>query len=349
MRLSLSSILKCLSFILLVTIYQSCSLDKNIPDVSHIQSDVKVQRFEQDLFAIDTNNIASGIQSLEAKYGTFYSEVFLKIISDLRNPDATPEELIGKMVKNEAIRKLHDTCMVIYPNADAINEQLSDAFRYYQYYFPNDSVPTIYSYISEYSLGSFTYEDKYAGFGWDFYLGSDYKGYDPNYFPNYIKARMSKEYIVPKLVEAIANDKIGQQKGDRFIDYIVHNGKVLYLKDLLLPYTPDSIKLEYSTAQTEWVENNEVKMWAHFLREEYLYSTNHRDFRKLIDHSPIAPPGMPQEAPGRAGNWMGWQIIKSFMNRHPDMPIDELLAMDDAQEILEKGRYKPRRRYYRNR
>ncbi len=340
---SILFLLSILLFTISAIFMESCGSDKNIPDVSHIKSDVKVIRFEQDLFAIDTNNIEAGVKGLEENYGTFFSEVFIKIIGDLRNPDATPEQLVGKMVTNPAIRKLYDTCMVEYPNSAEIDAQLSEAFKYYQHYFPNDSLPQIYSYISEYSLGAFTYENQYAGFGWDFFLGKDYPGYDPNYFPDYIKARMSQEYIVPKLIEAIATDKVGQQKGNRFIDYIVQNGKILYLKDLLLPYTPDSIKLEYSAVQTNWVINNEVEMWSHFLKEELMYSTRQRDFRKLIDHSPIAPPGMPQEAPGRAGNWMGWQIVKAYMARNPEVTVTQLLDNKDAQAILEEGRYKPRR------
>ena len=336
-------ILRTLLLIISAIFIGSCGSDKNIPDVSHIKSDIKVIRFEQDLFSIDTNNIEAGLKALEEEHGTFFSEVFMKIIGDMRNPDATPEQLVGKMISNQAIRKLYDTCMIAYPNTAEIDAQISEAFKYYQHYFPNDSLPKIYSYLSEYSLGAFTYEDKYAGFGWDFFLGKDYPGYDPNYFPDYIKARMSEEYIVPKLIEAIATDKVGQQKGNRFIDYIVQKGKILYVKDLLLPYTHDSIKLEYSAAQTDWVINNEVEMWSHFLKEELMYSTRQRDFRKLIDHSPIAPPGMPQEAPGRAGNWMGWQIVKSYMARNPEMTVTELLENKDAQAILEEGRYKPRR------
>jgi len=73
---------------------ESCTSDKYVPDVSHIKSDVKVNRFEQDLFAIDTNNIEAGVKGLEEKYGTFFTEVFMKIIGDMRNPDATPEQLV---------------------------------------------------------------------------------------------------------------------------------------------------------------------------------------------------------------------------------------------------------------
>jgi len=50
-----------------------------------------------------------------------------------------------------------------------------------------------------------------------------------------------------------------------------------------------------------------------------------------------------EESPGEVGNWMGWQIVKSYMNRHPETTLQELVALDDMQEILSKSRYKPRR------
>lgn len=330
-------------FLLFSILFQSCGNEEKTPDVSHIKSDVKVIRFEEDLFKIDTNDIAGGVAQLKEKYGSFFDEVFMRIISDLRNPDATPEELVGAMVKNQAIRKLADTCALVFPDATFVEKELNQAFQYYQYYFPNAKVPEIYSYISEYSLGVFTYEDKYAGFGWDFFLGEDYLGYDPNYFPGYIKKNMRPEYIVPKFMEALATDKAGQLKGNRLIDHMIHNGKILYIKDLLLPHTPDSIVLEYTAAQTAWTKTNEFQTWAHFLEEELLYSVNYRKFQKLISPSPMAPPGMPQEAPGRVGNWIGMQIIKSYMKRFPETTLEQLCAIRDGQEILEKGKYKPKK------
>ena len=322
---------------------KSCGSDEKIPDVSHLKSDRKLNRFERDLFQIDTNDIAGGVAQLREKHGDFFDEVFMKIISDLRNPDATPEQLIGAMVKNTAIRKLADTVEVLFPDALPVEEELNEMFRYYQYYFPNSRLPEVYGYISEYSLGVFTYEDRYLGFGWDFFLGADYPGYDPNYFPAYIKKYMAPSYIVPKIAEAIATDKVGRLEGNRLLDHMIHNGKILYIKDLLLPHTPDSVILEYTAAQTEWVKNNEFPSWAHLLDQELPYSTNFRKFQKLIGHSPMAPPGMPQEAPGRVGNWLGWQMVKAYMKRFPETTLEDLCTIKDGQMILDKGRYKPRR------
>jgi hypothetical protein len=51
---------------------------------------------------------------------------------------------------------------------------------------------------------------------------------------------------------------------------------------------------------------------------------------------------MPEEAPGRTANWIGWQIVKSFMARQPETTMEELIALKDAQQLLDLARYKPR-------
>jgi hypothetical protein len=38
---------------------------------------------------------------------------------------------------------------------------------------------------------------------------------------------------------------------------------------------------------------------------------------------------------------MGWKMLRSFMKAHPDMPLERLLAIEDAQRIFEA--YKPPR------
>ena len=108
-----------------------------------------------------------------------------------------------------------------------------------------------------------------------------------------------------------------------------------------MPYTPDSIRLELPQTQVDWLKDNELEMWAHFLKEELLYSTDFQKFRKLVDYSPSSP-GMPAEAPGRTANYMGLKIVEAFMQRYPDLSLQDLLSLEDAQYILEQSRYKPR-------
>ncbi|MEO6330524.1 MAG: hypothetical protein ABIO55_16430, partial [Ginsengibacter sp.] len=51
-------------------ILSSCGNDNN-PDVSGIKINIKVQRFEKDFFALDTNHLAEGLQQLRQTYPAF--------------------------------------------------------------------------------------------------------------------------------------------------------------------------------------------------------------------------------------------------------------------------------------
>lgn len=333
-----------LLFALVITQFLfSCKEEKFIPDVSKIEVDIKIKRFEKDLFQMDTADLTAGVEKLRAQYGDFFDEIYLRIMSDPAQPDATAEQTITEIVKNEPVRKLYDTCMLVYPDAGAVEAELNQLFKYYRYYLPQRALPEVVSYISEFSLGTFTYGDSLAGFSWEFFLGENDPHYDPTVFPKYIQRTMARPYLLPKFAEALAGNLVGEPGGNRLLDFMIQNGKILYLKDILLPETPDSIKLEYTTKQVEWVESNELEIWAHFLKENLLYSSKMRDIQKLINQSPIAPGGMPQEAPGRTANWLGWQIVKAYMKKFPETTIEALLAERDAQAILDKSKYKPKR------
>ncbi len=318
----------------------SCLPDKgkNIPDVSNIASDIKIRRFEKDLMNIDTSRVSAEVDRLIEAYPVFMKEIYLpKILPALQDTN-----MLGIFVKSPGILKLYDTCMIVYNDISDIENEFNQAFRFYKYHFPQRAVPEVISFISEYSIGTFTYEQDILGIGWDFFLGADYPFYNATFFPNYIKRTMNKEHLVAKAIEALATDLAGDAEGDRLVDLMIANGKVLYIMDQLLPYTPDSIKLAYTQVQVDWCEANELKVWSHLVGEDLLYSTRRKDIRKLVDHSPNSP-GMPEEAPGRTANWVGWQIVKSFMLRHPDTSLEELIAMKDAQQLLDLARYKPRR------
>ena len=52
---------------------------------------------------------------------------------------------------------------------------------------------------------------------------------------------------------------------------------------------------------------------------------------------------MPPAAPGRTANYIGWQIVKAYMRRNPEADIQDLIEATDAQQFLQKSRYKPKK------
>ena len=57
----------------------ACSSKKNIPDVSGITVSLKVERFEKDFFAIDTNHLSAALDTLQSKYPDFLKNYLYNI------------------------------------------------------------------------------------------------------------------------------------------------------------------------------------------------------------------------------------------------------------------------------
>lgn len=320
--------------------------NKHIPDVSGITVDYKIHRFEQDFFALDTNDITTSIAALEVKYPEF-TNFYLQNILQIKKPwDTTGVYLqhIKGFLGFPFTQQLYDTTQIVYGDFTSTQQEMDQGFQFYKYYFPEKDIPTIYTFISEFTYGIlFPPSENAIGIGLDLFLGAEYPyySYPPLSLPAYISRTQDKTHLPSKVFQAIAADLAGEQKGSKFIDQIIHNGKQLFILDHLLPHTPDSLKLGFTSTQTEWCEENELAMWAFFLKEELLYSNEYQKFKSLVSDSPYAT-GMPEEAPGKAGNWMGWQIIKFYMARFPETSLQKLIDLKDPAEILNKSRYKPR-------
>ncbi len=335
------SFIYLLFFILLL---QSCKTDDTkriLPDISAvIVPDVKIHRFERDLCAIDTLHINESYTHLSQSYPEFSDFFFNKILGG-EQVKLAPAQNARMFVGSAAMRGLYDTCQIAYKDITAIEQSLTKTFKYYKYYFPNKPIPKVVSGISEYSNGVFTYGDSVVYVGWDFFLGENHRAY-PAIFPKYICKTLTRPHLVPQITETLVNDLAGNPAGERLLDEMIHNGKKLYVLDQLLPETPDSLKLGYSKAQTEWCAASESQIWAFFTGENLLYSTKRKDTGKYLNPAPTSA-GMPAESPGRTANYIGWQIVKSYMKKYPDTSLETLLSMRDAQDILDKSKYKPKR------
>lgn len=327
----------------------ACNADrKNIPDVSDIEVTVPIRRFEKDLFAIDTNRVAEGLAKLEASCPEF-SELFFSEILGSKNPQIVPEGHVAYMkgfLTHPPIRALYDSCMLRFDQMPDIERDFQQAFQFFKYYFPEREVPDITTFISEYAIGNFIYGENSLAVGLDFFLGNQhpYALLNPGNanFSAYLTRTFTPEHMVSKTLQPLIEDMLGTPYGNRLIDMMVYNGKKLYVQDLLLPYTPDSIKMEVTSAQMEWLEDNQLEMWAFLLSENLLYASDWAQIRKYVEYSPNSP-GMPDEAPGRTANWVGLQIVRAYMEQLPETTPEQLLLLRDAQDFLTKSKYKPRR------
>jgi hypothetical protein len=331
--------------ILVCSFLSTCSdgRRRDVPDVSGIDVEIKVRRFDRDFFALDTGNLEAGVQRLAQEYPEMFPLFAVNIIHDQTNPEETPLEAVRGFLQAPQIRQVYDTVQQVYGDLRWLDRDLTQMFRYYKYYFPQKPVPEIVTLVSEFATDAFTAGDSLCGIGLDMFLGENYPAYfaNPNTEPAYIRRQFTKDYITVRLAKALAQNLNDTPMGERLLDQMVQNGKSLYIVDCLLPEIPDSMKMGYTREQMEGSYANEQAVWARLLDQNLLYSTDARKLRKLVSPSPNAPVVF-QEAPGEIGNWIGWQIVVAYMKRYPKTTMQELINITDAQQFMEMAKYKPR-------
>jgi hypothetical protein len=101
--------------------------------------------------------------------------------------------------------------------------------------------------------------------------------------------------------------------------------------------------MNYTRQEMEGCYANEQNVWARLLDMKVLYEPVGPRNQKIVMPSPRAE-NVYTEAPGEIGNWIGWQIVNSWMERHPEASLSDLLKASDSQQFLEAAKYKPKRK-----
>ena len=116
----------------------------NIPNVSGVNVNLDVQRFEHDLFSVDTNAISPGLQSLDQKYPSF-TPVFVHGVLGLPDSAAIIENEVRHFVSLN--NSIYQEVQKKYSDLNDIKNALQKNFQFVKYYFPSYAIPKIITLI----------------------------------------------------------------------------------------------------------------------------------------------------------------------------------------------------------
>lgn len=323
----------------------ACGRSKKV-DVSNIDINVKIERFDHDLDAMRTKPMDAQAISLFKKYGPFYPDYIERVMQYGSIRDTAYFKPLHEMFNGQAYADLKHDVDSVYPFLDKQNEEVTDAFRHIKYYFPNKTLPKVYAYFSGFQAQT-SIGDGYFAIGLDMFLGADSRFYPAltETLPRYITRRFTPDNIAPRVVEGIAREDMFPE-GDQdksLLSRMVYNGKILYFMDMILPDVPDSTKIGYTTKQIKWCNDFKSQVWGYFLEENLLYETDYEKIQKYIGEAPFTPGlGEKNEAAPKLALWTGWQIVRQYMDKHPEVTLPQLMAEKDAQKILNESKYRPK-------
>lgn len=325
-----------ISFFLLVILI-SCKTDKKR---WHIQVDPvvlneeksSIHRYEKALFGLNPENLRKGLESISDEYGIFLGPAYTDTLQLLQMYNYITDPLLIELYYEVEKR---------YPDLEFLENRLKEVWAYFHHYFPGEEIPTTYSYVSglDFSM-PVIYSDTAMIIALDLYLGAGFKPYREAGLPSYRIQRCSKEYIIRDCCYAIAGRMMqGTTPGTSLLDYMIHEGKKIYFLDMLMPSEKEAVKIGFTESHMEWCRKNESNLWKFIIENNYLYSGDVQVINRFITDGPFTK-GFP-DSPSRLGVWIGWQIVRSYMNRHENVSFKDLVTNTDSQEILTKSGYKP--------
>ena len=323
-----------LSVILLfILLSNSCQHNNSTFNVQHSTFNIKIYRYEQALFRLNSSDLQNGLKVLWKDYRFFLGDNYT---------DPSNIHKLQDYMNDPAIKQIYADCAKKYPDMKEQEKQLSEGLSAYKSLYPDAILPKIYTYISgvDYNT-SVTFVDSVMVIPIDMYLGTSYEIYAKSGIPEFIRMRLNKEYISRDCMRQFAQNRVPKDFNPRnLLDYMILRGKLLYFTQALLKDMPDDINIAFTKEQLNWCKTNESNVWAFLINNKLLFSTDNTAITKFIDDAPFTSV-ISQQAPGRIGEWLGWQIVNAYMEKNKNISLPALMKESDAQLILNNSGYKP--------
>ena len=328
---------KAVVLLMALGVLVSCQKNPLKINISKIEIDFQFKSLDDELFAAK-GDLSEKLPEIEDSFGEFYKIFTQQMIriGSTDNPE-TLEKLQSFLNDSVIIKVKRQTDELI--DEDQIQKDFEQAFKHYHYYFPEKKIPDVYTCISGFNQSIVVSEDL-IGISLDKYLG------DSEYYPQlgiakYKVKNMHPEKIVPDAMYAWAlTDYPIKSEADKLIEHMIYKGKLMYFLDAMMPDVNDSIKIGYSAKQVEFCKNSEQGMWTYLAEHKMLFSTKRMDIKRYVDDGPYTS-NFTTDSPGRVGVWLGWQIVKAYMEKNPEVTLKELLENEDYLKILNQSGYSP--------
>ncbi|MGV6827998.1 MAG: gliding motility lipoprotein GldB [Flavobacteriales bacterium] len=269
------------------------------------------------------------LPQLKQRYPEFFPKKYNDSIWINRMQDTLQQQLFSEVMK-------------VFPDQEKLRTPLKSLFQHIDYYFPEFKTPRVYTNIDfvDYRNKVLLSEPNLIIL-LDTYLGENHPFYEG--IPIFLSKNMKASQIIPDVAEAYAKKWVRPISQPTFLAQMIYYGKILYLKELWLPQTKLNELIGYTEQEMKWAKANETEVWRNFVENEYLFSTQPKLKQRFISPAPFSKfyLEIDNESPGMIGKYMGWQIVKAFMNKN-SISVRELMTIP-ADEIFNKSKYKPKK------
>lgn len=319
---------KYLLLLLAALLLFSCKDENKVENkIAEVQVEkVTIERFDKEFYETKPD----GLPALKSKYPFLF-------------PPETPDNVWLEKQTEPFSKQLYTEVQKKYPNLDTLQDGIEDMHRHIKYYYPDTPKPRVISLVYDALDMKCVYQNNLILIPLTIYLGQDnalYKGSMDDYrLPEHEPSQ-----ILPDIVSAFSQQKgrMSNMTDNTLLSIMIGYGKQLYMKDMLIPEVADHNKIGYTKQQLAWAKENEAEIWRYFVDKKLFFDNDPKLPARFINPAPFSKfyLGFDNESPGRLGQWLGWQVVRSYMEHNKNVTLPQLMQLD-AKTIFDNSKYKP--------
>ncbi|MDE6382778.1 MAG: hypothetical protein K2K79_00320 [Paramuribaculum sp.] len=180
--------------------------------------------------------------------------------------------------------------------------------------------------------------------GLNHYLGSDYEGYAT--FDSYTRGQKTVERMPYHIAEAIVGSTYPylESEGATALSRMLYEGAMVEVLSQLFPDAAPAQLMGYTEQQMDDLNANESTLWQRIIAGNMLYDVDPMTAARLVEPAASTSVISP-DAPPRAGRYLGWRIVRAYMQSHPEVSPEYLLTprFYGSQQSLKDSGYAPLR------
>ena len=331
---------KVLCLIPLIFVLICCQRNPLKVDVSGIDLKLDIKRLDRDIFRLNTDNLSTTIPELKRTYGSFFDAYNENVIA-IGDPSDSLYATYLNTFLTDSVRMLTRVKIdSAFSDLTVLEKKIEDGFRHYKYYFPKKTIPRVITIISGFNQ-SVVMTRNAIGISLDNYLGAKCPFYAMLALPEYKRENMRSDKIPTDVLYSwgISEFEFDESKNN-LLSNMIYQGKMIYFLDAMFPDEPDYLKIGFQPEKLEWCIKNEPGMWTYLVEHKLLFDTERMNIVRFIGPAPFTST-FTKDSPGRTGVWLGWQIVRKYMNKNPGITLQALMAENDYQKILNESEYSP--------
>lgn len=317
--MTLKNILRIGLFLVLIS---SCSHDPLDVDSSSVSIKLNYVNLDSAIYYSDAISLVNNHHIFQETIGEIYAYQMGYCLRIGQISDTALVNSISQFKSDKAIKKIEKQIHTKFKDLSTYKATIEDGFKHLKYHFPKGKMPESIVFMNSLFQSNAFCSDKEIGIGLERYLGKNnpvIKELPSEPFYDWIKEGMNEEYLERDVLCAwIMTHYLNEIEGN-LAENIIRWGKILYLTEAAFPTVEKNIIIRYSKEDYIWALNNLLAFWKYLVNEKLLFKINELDRANLLNEAPFTI-GLPEKSPDRFGQFLGWQIVKNYMEQNEITP-----------------------------